>query len=318
MPTAFYVSASACAIMLAWSGAQWRRLKRTPAIDDSSSRRGIEAASVQAGPYRMFFRFARPASRPARQPAPPPVVLVHGLVVSSRYMEPLAQILARDFDVFAPDLPGFGESRLARSRDALSVPELADALRLWLAACEIECATFVGNSFGCQVLADFASRYPRAVARLVLPAPTPDPRAPSLREQAWRAFVNGRREQPRSPAAVGRIDYAKAGLWRAFATMRMLVRDPFSERLARTAAPTLVVAGTRDPVSPPDWAAHVAQQIPHASLTTIEGGTHTLNYAYPHAFAFAIAPFLQARPQAVQADECMKTQSSTQTQENQR
>jgi 2-hydroxy-6-oxonona-2,4-dienedioate hydrolase len=40
----------------------------------------------------------------------PPVVLVHGLVVSSRYMVPLAEVLARWFDVYAPDLAGFGRS----------------------------------------------------------------------------------------------------------------------------------------------------------------------------------------------------------------
>src|SRR5438067_13787370 len=38
------------------------------------------------------------------------VVLVHGAVVSSRYMVPLARQLARDFRVWAPDLPGFGLS----------------------------------------------------------------------------------------------------------------------------------------------------------------------------------------------------------------
>lgn len=316
MPTAFYVGALACVIALVWSGAQWRKLKRTPALNDSSRRRGLEGANVQAGPYRMFFRFARATAGSTAQSVP--VVLVHGLVVSSHYMEPLAQILARDFDVFAPDLPGFGESRLARARDVLSISGLADALHLWLGACGIERAAFVGNSFGCQVLADLASRYPQAVTRLVLQAPTPDPRARALYQQAWRAFVNGRREQPHSPIAVGRIDYAKAGLWRAFATMRMLVRDPFSERLAHIAAPTLVVVGTRDPVSPPDWAAQVARQLPLGTLSMIEGGTHTLNYASPHAFAFAIAPFLKAAPANPQAEAQAEAKAATQPQENQR
>lgn len=40
----------------------------------------------------------------------PAVVLVHGLVVSSRYMVPTLKRLARDYRVYAPDLPGFGES----------------------------------------------------------------------------------------------------------------------------------------------------------------------------------------------------------------
>ena len=39
-----------------------------------------------------------------------PVVLVHGLGVSRRYMVPIARHLAPDLQVFAPDLPGFGWS----------------------------------------------------------------------------------------------------------------------------------------------------------------------------------------------------------------
>ena len=40
----------------------------------------------------------------------PAVVLVHGLVVSSRYMVPTAELLAAHYRVYAPDLPGFGKS----------------------------------------------------------------------------------------------------------------------------------------------------------------------------------------------------------------
>jgi 2-hydroxy-6-oxonona-2,4-dienedioate hydrolase len=50
-------------------------------------------------------------ARTSEDPAPeenPMVVLVHGLVVSSRYMVPAAELLAADYRVYAPDLPGFG------------------------------------------------------------------------------------------------------------------------------------------------------------------------------------------------------------------
>ena len=39
-----------------------------------------------------------------------PVVLVHGLGVSSTYFGPLARVLARRMHVVAPDLPGWGRS----------------------------------------------------------------------------------------------------------------------------------------------------------------------------------------------------------------
>ena len=55
-------------------------------------------------------------ARVAANPSPGerlPVVLVQGLVVSSRYMVPTAVRLASDRRVYAPDLPGF---RLALRR----------------------------------------------------------------------------------------------------------------------------------------------------------------------------------------------------------
>lgn len=77
----------------------------------------------------------------------PPVVLVHGLVISSLYMVPTARRLAPFYRVFAPDLPGFGKS--GKPARVLSVPELADALVAWLDAAGLGRAAFVGNSLGC-------------------------------------------------------------------------------------------------------------------------------------------------------------------------
>ena len=44
-----------------------------------------------------------------------PIVLVHGLSVSSRYMVPVARRLAPHRDVYAPDLPGFAAGGQSRS-----------------------------------------------------------------------------------------------------------------------------------------------------------------------------------------------------------
>jgi len=287
---------AACAALVAFAS-RARALARTPALDCAGRRGGIGGFYTDTGGYRIFCRTHAGPADAARQRLP--VMLVHGLVISSRYMAPLARVLGRDFEVYAPDLPGFGESTItagnrAQRARALSIDELADALHAWLVACGIARAAFVGNSFGCQVIAAFAARFPSACACVVLQGITPDPRARHLPLLAWRDFVNGRREGPRSPAAPARVDYAKAGLARAFATMRMLVRDRIEYRLPQVSAPALVVAGSRDPVAPPDWSADAARRLRDGRLLVIPGGTHTLNYAYPHAFAHAIRPFLLA------------------------
>jgi 2-hydroxy-6-oxonona-2,4-dienedioate hydrolase len=87
-----------------------------------------------------------------------PVVLLHGLGVSGRYMMPTAERLAVHYKVFVPDLPGFGRSD--KPRHALGVPALADLLSAWLDGLGIGEAVFLGNSLGCQVIVDLAIRYP--------------------------------------------------------------------------------------------------------------------------------------------------------------
>ena len=63
----------------------WRRLKHYPAETDATRRAGLRGGRVEAGRYRMFARVSAHPPGSGRLP----VVLVHGLVISSRYMEPL-------------------------------------------------------------------------------------------------------------------------------------------------------------------------------------------------------------------------------------
>src|SRR3982751_3131372 len=106
------------------------------------------------------------------------VILVHGMVISSRYMVPTAERLAPLCDVYAVDLPGYGKS--AKPARVLSLAELADALAAWMKAAGLEKAHLVGNSFGCQIIVEFALRHPARVNRIVLQGPTVDPEARSL------------------------------------------------------------------------------------------------------------------------------------------
>lgn len=278
---------------------QWRALKASPALTPRDRAQGLQASQVEAGGYRIFARLVGPPAPPgaaAIAPVIAPVILVHGLVISSRYMTPLALALlhqagAGRLRILAPDLPGFGES--AKPPRVLSLAELAEALHLWLKAQAIGKAILIGNSFGCQVITQLAVMHPEVIDRLVLQGPTTDPAARSLPRQVWRDLVNQRRE-PGGVARIARIDYAKAGLGRAFATMRICIRDRPEERLPLITAPALVVHGTRDPVVPQAWAERVAALLPQGRITYVAGGTHTLNYAYPAEMAAAILPFILA------------------------
>jgi pimeloyl-ACP methyl ester carboxylesterase len=99
----------------------------------------------------------------------PPVVLIHGNMVSQRDFEAsgLMGRLARNHRVIAFDRPGFGHS--SRPRDRLWTPTAqAELLHAALAHLGVEQAVVVGHSMGAMVALALALDHPEDVRRLVL------------------------------------------------------------------------------------------------------------------------------------------------------
>jgi 2-hydroxy-6-oxonona-2,4-dienedioate hydrolase len=218
-----------------------------------------------------------------------PVVLVHGLVIASRYMLPTARYLVPFCPTYVVDLPGYGWSD--KPRTTLSLPQLAGSLAEWLQTLSLRRAHLVANSFGCQILAHFAVTYPQYVDRLVFQGPTIDPEARTLTRQFVRLIRNSRTESPGLGLLMAK-DYWNAGIRRIIATVTMALKDRIEERLPRIDAPTLVVRGERDPLVPQAWAETVARLLPHGQLRTIPGCGHTINYTAPGEFVDVMLPFL--------------------------
>lgn len=233
--------------------------------------------------------FSRVGARPAPRCPAPTVVLVHGQVISSLYMVPTARLLARDYAVLAPDLPGFGLS--AKPRAVLSVPELADALAAWMEASGLRSAALVANSLGCQVVADLAARRPELVEALVLAGPTMDREARTAWAQVGRWLRDWSGERP-SLALAHLRDFALAGPRRSWRTFRYALADRIEDKLPRVEAPALVVRGERDPIVPQRWAEEVAGLLPRGRLVVIPGGPHCVNYSTPGAFTRVVRAFL--------------------------
>src|SRR4051812_37624620 len=96
----------------------------------------------------------------------PAVVLIHGMINSSRHWRPVAEVLAKDNTVIAPDLIGHGDS--ATPRGDYSIGAHAAAIRDLLSAIGIRSATIVGHSLGGGVAMQFFWQFPERVDRLVL------------------------------------------------------------------------------------------------------------------------------------------------------
>lgn len=219
----------------------------------------------------------------------PSVVLVHGAGVSSRYFMLTAERLAPHYRVYAPDQPGFGKS--GKPQRVLDVTGLADALAQWMEARGIEAAALLGNSFGCQIVVEFAVRHPQLIERGILAGPTTDAKARSALQQLWRWWRNGRSEPPSLQGVVLR-DYRDAGLRRVLRTFGYAIKDPIEEKLPRVRVPMLVLRGSRDSIVSQEWAEEVTRLLPLGTLMLIPGAAHTVNYNSPTELVRAVRPFL--------------------------
>lgn len=236
--------------------------------------------------YRIHVRI------PAHQPTAThhdPIVLIHGLGVSSRYMVPTLLQLMPALRVHALDLPGFGHS--AGPRTALPLTALADSLAGWMSAVGMARATLLGNSLGCQVITTFAQRHPALVSRAVLVSPTCDPSAPSAVRQIARLLADAPREHP-SEIALATADYLRAGPRRMWHTLLDALASPVEDQLAQLDAPTLVVRGGRDAIVSQEWVEKVATLLPHGHLAIIPDAPHAANYNAPEQLAALVTMFL--------------------------
>jgi pimeloyl-ACP methyl ester carboxylesterase len=221
----------------------------------------------------------------AGAPGAPPVVLVHGLAVSHRYLLPLAAALAVRHPVFAVDLPGFGLS--GKPAQALDVGEHAAHLSAWLAERDLPAACLLGHSFGAEVVAATAAGDPARVRAVVLAAPTSDAAARSRTAQILRWSRDIPREALWQVPVFVR-DIWDAGPVRIFRTLGHSVHNAIERDVARLRVPVLVVRGSRDPVVTAPWAARLGHTV------TVPGAPHNVVATAPGAVAEAVDQFLSA------------------------
>jgi pimeloyl-ACP methyl ester carboxylesterase len=247
-------------------------------------RKPLRKGCAPAGKLRLHYRFDDAAGGV-------PVILIHGLVISSLYMMPLACALRRRQAVFAIDLPGFGRS--SGCRDALSIPDLAAAVVEWLAVMQIPRCHLVANSLGCQVAAHVAVQTPESIASAVLIGATLDPAARNLPVQIARLALDAIREPP-SLWPKWLFDFCRCGVPRAFGTVRNMFADRIEEQLPAISAPTLIVRGEHDPTMPQRWGEEAAAMLPHGALQVITGEFHCAHYSAPERTAEIIQKHIDA------------------------
>jgi pimeloyl-ACP methyl ester carboxylesterase len=218
----------------------------------------------------------------------PPLVLLHGLSGSRRWWERNVPVFAERFRTYTVDLPGFGESRRVRwSR----LDDTVESLVAWMEREAIANAHVAGHSLGGAVAALLAHRHPERIGRLVLVnAALLQPGTPLVMHAAGVARSIGRATPGLAPMA-GRDLLRSSPLSLSLAVTELL-RSDWQPKLASIAAPTLVVWGAEDTITPLPLGKRIAAAVPEARLTVLTGAGHSPMWEEAERFNDEVMDFL--------------------------
>ncbi|HEY6496537.1 MAG TPA: alpha/beta fold hydrolase [Trebonia sp.] len=239
-----------------------------------------------------------------------PLVLLHPLALSSEVWGTYGALLARSFDVIAPDARGHGKS--GWDSEQFGIDDLADDVAALLDGLGIASAFVTGMSMGGSTAISFAGRYPSRADGLVLADTTAwygedapatwaararevvaKPRELQVAFQADRWFTEDFRQ--RYDDEVSRVvgiflrtdSLAHAAACRALGTMDSRALLP------GITAPTLAVTGEDDYATPPAMGQAIADGVQHGSARTLPSLRHLALVEDP-GLAGLTAEFLNA------------------------
>jgi non-heme chloroperoxidase len=229
-----------------------------------------------------------------------PVVLLHAYADSWRSFERLLPHLPSSIHAFAVTQRGHGDAD--RPASGYRVEEFTADLAAFLDAVALEAAVMVASSSASFTVRRFAIDHPERTLGIVLSG------APwSLRDKPGvsalcdavselgdpvdpafvREFVEGTVSGPVPPAfleaMIGESCKVPAHVWKA--TLEGLLQaDPAAETETIT-APTLILWGDRDEISPRSDQTALAAAIPGSRLVTYEGAGHVVHWEEPERVA---------------------------------
>lgn len=237
----------------------------------------------------LSYRWAHPAA--------PRFVLVHGIGMGAVTFTRFIDAILPDAEVLAVDLPGFGDS--PEPERALSIPDTADLLAEALRAANASTnrndpVIAVGHSMGSQVVAELAARHPELVDRVVLFAPAVNAAERTVKQQAKRMMQDLFAGKPLIAMATGVVEYAKAGPRWFVKKLEPTMEHRIEDCLPQVAQPTLVLCGSKDRVTPPEWCYQVALALPDGELTVLGGPGHEAMIAEGSAAAERVWHWLES------------------------
>ncbi len=230
----------------------------------------------------------------------PALILIHGAGGSHLHW-PAALRRMPGATVYAIDLPGHGRSE-GPGRERIE-DYVADIVR-FMDAVGIPRGVLVGHSMGGAIAQMTALTAPERVAGLVLVGTGARLRvAPALLDGILQdargalALITEWAWGPEAdPAMVARGRQMMAGVNPQVVWGDFVACDRFDirERVGEITAPTLVITGSEDRMTPPRFGQWLAERIPGARFVLVEGTGHMVMLEKPDQVASAVREWLKA------------------------
>ncbi|MGH7409746.1 MAG: alpha/beta fold hydrolase [Candidatus Methylomirabilis sp.] len=241
------------------------------------------------------------------------VVWIQGLGLDHRGWAFQIPLLSRHFCCLTFDNRDAGQT--SRSPGAYTIKTMADDTIGLMDALAIKQAHVVGLSMGGAIAQEIGIHYPARVRRLVLVATytSGDPRGTDLLNSFVQMRARFAREEylrAVGPWIYSYQDYLVPGLVES--AIKKGVEDPYflpskvyarqaeaatthftEDRLKQIQAPTLIVAGDDDLLTPMRFARTLHKEIPGARLAVMQGGAHGLIWTRAEEFNHLVLSFLK-------------------------
>jgi len=241
-----------------------------------------------------------------------PLLFIPGFPLDHRMWSAQIDYFSRSFQVLAPDLRGYGGSSAQATPAtmyglAFDLIEVLDQLVPNLAV------SVCGLSMGGYIAWQLVHHWPRRVSRLVLchtrsAADSPETARgrrlamEGIRQSGPEAFLSAMLDRLVAPQTKVRNPETVTAIqqWMQEAAPESLIRtlDALAQRpdatpwLEEIQCPTLVIAGSEDPITPPSEMRTMAEQIAGSQFVLLEGVGHLSPCESPERFNQTLEAFL--------------------------
>jgi pimeloyl-ACP methyl ester carboxylesterase len=234
-----------------------------------------------------------------------PLVVIHGGAGDARSWWGNIKELSERYQVFAPDLPGYGSSQPLEGK--YYIPELSDFIDKFAKFLHLEKFSIIGHSLGGGIALSYALKFPAKIKKLVLVDSLGLGREIAL----WLRLI--------SLPTVIKIFGSLVGNAIKFAGWMLKQANPFElvlpvspvfvrigtsianfhqqnlvleKYLSKIKMPTMLVWGGRDPVVPVKQAYRAVKKIPNARLLVFKHSGHNVHREQLKNFSRLIYEFL--------------------------